>query len=45
VIDHNGGLLHHPVGKRSRSDFYGEFWRGKTRSIWRHRQAQPAWTA
>jgi proteasome lid subunit RPN8/RPN11 len=45
VIDHTGGLLHHPVGKRSRSEFYGEFWQAKTRSIWRHRQAQSAWAA
>ena len=45
VIDATGGLLHHPVGKRSRVDFYGEFWQAKTRSIWRHKKAQPGWLA
>ena len=32
-------------GKRSRVDFYGEFWQAKTRSIWRHKKSQPGWLA
>lgn len=38
-------LLHHMADRRSEEVVYGEWWRARTRSIWRPLAAQPKWAS
>lgn len=45
ILTDSDRMLHHPAGRRSREEHYGEWWQARTRSIWRPAGCQPRYVA